>query len=1235
MRRATVLIIPVTVAVTLLVSCSDGMGPHVPVDGRLSLAPTYASEAAGLVPVAQGRFVVTRVADEAAVTDTVVDIAPDADSVDLTLRVPVLDPSDEFLLSIALVSSASDTVFRAGPIPVQPTTSGAPTPIPVVLEYTGVGFDAAAVRVTSDIMWMYGGDSLLLAAEALDSAGAPIAGTPIEWRSLDTARVAVPDRAVGRIVGGSQRGTARIVARLLTGQADTVSLTLRLPPAAIAADSGSDQVGPAGEQLPNALVARVTASDGVAIADEWVRFAVTLGGGSLTADSALTDAAGRARVGWTLGNVVGTQTVTATTWRLPGASAVFTATSQATGAGAIAIVAGNEQSALVGTAVAVAPQVRVTDTQGNPVPNVTVSFAVTQGGGTLTAATPTTEANGLASVGSWTLGPTVGLNTMTATVDGLTPVQFVALATGSGGATSMVISAGNGQTALAQTPVPIAPAVLMTDTAGAPVAGTTVVFTVTAGDGTLTGDTATSDAEGIATIGSWTLGAPGVNELTASAVGLPDVLFQATAIVGPPDTVIVVSGSGQAAEAGTSLPEALVVAVLDSAGNPIPDVAVEWGTLDGTISPATGTTDADGQAQATWTLGVNALTQTATATVSGLTPAIFTATATFPNPSILLALQQGTDRIRLADSALMDVTLTAPAGVDGVVLNFAVDDPSVVGLDTTDLSIPPNGTTTQLWLYGVAQGTTTVRATAAGYADGALSVLVTVQVLSMPTALNVPFGSTASLPLQISAPAGAGGVTVTLVSDNPAAVGVATPTVTIPEGQQTVNATLSGVAPGAATVTGTTVEFGVAQTAAATRANLNIVESASTFPQTFADTLTVRLESAGSPIAAPSPGISVTLTARNPDCVAATSPITIPTGLVSAITVATHAGIIEPPCSSYLVAESPAIEPDSILVAVNQAPTITAPLYTLGAGLQLSGNAYGDLGVTNHGGVDVVIASANPAIALVAPNQSTVGGEALTVTVPNGERYFYYNLQALEGVADTGVAQVQLTFSAPGFTTGSQTLTVRRPVFDLYVIPVNTTTFSPDAAFYAYIGYTLPNTPYVYQQQPIRPGGQPVTVTLVNDSAGVGQLTTTALTGDTVTVVIPVGQSRSPTTVAQGGVAYSPDNPGITTISASTSPAFDQLFYYNRQITVSAPTITSSAYTLGAGLQLGSNGYGDLGATNHGGVDVVIASADPTIALVAPDQNTVGGEALTVTVPDGQRYFYYNLQALEGVADTG
>jgi hypothetical protein len=57
-----------------------------------------------------------------------------------------------------------------------------------------------------------------------------------------------------------------------------------------------------------------------------------------------------------------------------------------------------------------------------------VDFAVTGGGGSLTGAAQTSSASGVATVGSWTLGSTVGTNTVTATSAGLTgsPVQFTA-----------------------------------------------------------------------------------------------------------------------------------------------------------------------------------------------------------------------------------------------------------------------------------------------------------------------------------------------------------------------------------------------------------------------------------------------------------------------------------------------------------------------------------------------------------------------------------------------------------------------------------------------------------------------------------------------------------------------------------------------------------------------------------------------------------------------------------------
>ena len=92
--------------------------------------------------------------------------------------------------------------------------------------------------------------------------------------------------------------------------------------------------------------------------------------------------------------------------------------------------AGDGQSALVGTAVAVAPAVTVTDALGTAVSGATVTFAVASGGGSVTGASATTSASGVATVGSWTLGTTAGTNTLTASVASLPPVTFTATGTG-------------------------------------------------------------------------------------------------------------------------------------------------------------------------------------------------------------------------------------------------------------------------------------------------------------------------------------------------------------------------------------------------------------------------------------------------------------------------------------------------------------------------------------------------------------------------------------------------------------------------------------------------------------------------------------------------------------------------------------------------------------------------------------------------------------------------------------
>ena len=98
----------------------------------------------------------------------------------------------------------------------------------------------------------------------------------------------------------------------------------------------------------------------------------------------------------------------------------------------LSAVAGDNQNAVAGLAVAVKPAVKVANASGQGVSGVLVIFAVASGGGSIQgAAGQTTGADGLATVGGWVLGTTAGANTLTATASGTTvsgggPLTFTA-----------------------------------------------------------------------------------------------------------------------------------------------------------------------------------------------------------------------------------------------------------------------------------------------------------------------------------------------------------------------------------------------------------------------------------------------------------------------------------------------------------------------------------------------------------------------------------------------------------------------------------------------------------------------------------------------------------------------------------------------------------------------------------------------------------------------------------------
>lgn len=290
--------------------------------------------------------------------------------------------------------------------------------LPLVLE-TCKSSESPGVPTTiviSPASFIFGalGRTQRFTAVVKDQRGTAMTGAKVTWSSTNGAVVTVVDTS--GVATPVANGSAQLTAT--SGSAtQNAGVTVGQVAAAIAKVSGDAQTGTVGQALASPLVVQVSDSTAHAIAGLTVNFAVTSGAGSLGTAAPTTGANGQAQTTWTLGGAAGSQTVSATASgsNVAGNPVTFTAT--ATGTAVVAWV-GNHQPGLVGYGVNVRPAVRLTDPSNSPIANATVTFAVTGGGGSVTGGTATTNANGVAQAGKWTLGASPGVNTLTATVTG-------------------------------------------------------------------------------------------------------------------------------------------------------------------------------------------------------------------------------------------------------------------------------------------------------------------------------------------------------------------------------------------------------------------------------------------------------------------------------------------------------------------------------------------------------------------------------------------------------------------------------------------------------------------------------------------------------------------------------------------------------------------------------------------------------------------------------------------------
>jgi hypothetical protein len=155
----------------------------------------------------------------------------------------------------------------------------------------------------------------------------------------------------------------------------------------------------------------------------------------------------------------------------------------------------------------------------------------------------------------------------------------------------------------------------------------------------------------------------------------------------PPAAVAALTELTQSGQVGAQLPGALSVEVTDASGKPVPNATVTFAVTagNGAAAPHVLTTNTDGQATTSWTLGTIAGANEITVSVAGLSDQLhYDATGT-PGPASSVVVTPARARVLVGENSTVisahsvdiygNVTTDAPT--------FAVRDPTLLGVDAS------------------------------------------------------------------------------------------------------------------------------------------------------------------------------------------------------------------------------------------------------------------------------------------------------------------------------------------------------------------------------------------------------------------------------------------------------------------------------------------------------------------------------------------------------------------------
>lgn len=469
-------------------------------------------------------------------------------------------------------------------------------------------------RATGDsVIVLAEGAQLELRARPMDSRGYPIAGVEATWHVDDNGIAALDSTGV---LTGRSAGRTSVGAKI-DGVSGRTTVSVVTPATAIALVAGTSQRALAGKQLPQAVVVRATNRRGGPAFGKKVSFRLTDGQGSTDPVAAITDADGRARTSWTLGEYPGPQTLLASVENVDGALAIV-AEADPVPSNTRVVALAEQVSGPAGEKLADSVSIRVTDSAGRVLAEVPVRWTAVDGG-SVESASRRTDSLGVASAW-WTLAKRTGTQRLRAQVGsgsavGIPPVTISATAL-AGAATAIVAVSGDGQRAPAGTQLPKPIILRVVDANGSGVAG--AALSLAASGGTLADTALVADSTGVART-RWTMGhSAGDYTVAVHHEGLKKLLkVVGRASPAAPANLAFDDVPGEKRSRDSSRQKKLFALVTDVYGNPVPEARVNFSVKSGTVTPTRAVSDARGRAALTWKLGSKVGEQTLTGIVRG------------------------------------------------------------------------------------------------------------------------------------------------------------------------------------------------------------------------------------------------------------------------------------------------------------------------------------------------------------------------------------------------------------------------------------------------------------------------------------------------------------------------------------------------------------------------------------------------------------------------------------------